>query len=74
MAAAENPAWFHNLVANPAVTVEIGTDTVPMVARVAAGAERQDIWDAQQKVTPGFVDYEAKTGREIPVVLLEPAV
>jgi len=68
-----NPAWFHNLVANPDVTVEIGADTVPMRARVAQGEERDRIFSQQKKVMPGFADYEAKTDREIPVVLLERA-
>jgi len=68
-----NPDWFHNLVANPAVTAEIGTQTLPFRARVAAGAERDEIWAAQKADYPGFADYETKTTRQIPVVILEPA-
>jgi deazaflavin-dependent oxidoreductase (nitroreductase family) len=68
-----NPDWFHNLVANPAVTAEIGTQTLPFRARVAAGAERDEIWTAQKADYPGFADYETKTTRQIPVVILEPA-
>jgi deazaflavin-dependent oxidoreductase (nitroreductase family) len=66
-----NPDWYHNLVAHPEVTAEIGTDTVPVVARVADGDERTTIWEAQKKDFPGFADYEASTTRQIPVVILE---
>jgi deazaflavin-dependent oxidoreductase (nitroreductase family) len=66
-----NPDWYHNLVANPDVTAEIGTQTVPLRARVAAGDERERIWTAQKAANPGFADYETKTTRQIPVVILE---
>jgi deazaflavin-dependent oxidoreductase (nitroreductase family) len=68
-----NPDWYHNLVANPAVTAEIGADTVSMQARVAGPEERESIWTAQKADYPGFADYENKTTRQIPVVILEPA-
>jgi deazaflavin-dependent oxidoreductase (nitroreductase family) len=71
--APDNPDWFHNIVANPEVTVEIGTDTVPMRARVAGSDEREPIWSRQKEVMPGFAEYEAKTDRQIPVVVLERA-
>ncbi len=66
-----NPDWFHNLVANPRTTVEVGTDTVPVVARVTEGAERDRIWTAQKEAVPGFAQYEEQTSRQIPVVVLE---
>jgi deazaflavin-dependent oxidoreductase (nitroreductase family) len=69
--APENPAWFHNLVAHPDVTVEIGTETVPVRARVADGDERERLWARQKELMPGFGDYEAKTTRQIPVVVLD---
>jgi deazaflavin-dependent oxidoreductase (nitroreductase family) len=69
-----NPDWYHNLVAHPEVTAEIGTETVALRARVAKGNERDGIWTKQKQVMPGFADYERKTEREIPVVLLEPLV
>jgi deazaflavin-dependent oxidoreductase (nitroreductase family) len=69
--APDNPDWFHNVVAHPDVTVEIGTDTVPMRARVAEGDERERIWARQKQLMPGFADYEANTARQIPVVILE---
>lgn len=68
----KNPAWYHNVVANPDVTIEVGTEKVPVKARVATGEERTRIWEKQKIEVPGFADYEAKTEREIPVVVLEP--
>jgi deazaflavin-dependent oxidoreductase (nitroreductase family) len=68
-----HPAWYHNLVAQPEVRVEIGGDTVAMVARVAEGAERDELWERQKELVPGFADYEAKTTRQIPVIVLERA-
>jgi F420H(2)-dependent quinone reductase len=55
------------------VTAEIGTETVELVARVAEGDERERIWAAQKAAYPGFADYERKTTRQIPVMVLEPA-
>ena len=66
-----NPDWFHNLVANPETTVEVGSETIPVRARVLAGDERARVWSAQMEQMPGFADYQAKTSRQIPVVLLE---
>ncbi|MDJ0377952.1 nitroreductase family deazaflavin-dependent oxidoreductase [Cryobacterium sp. PH31-L1] len=66
-----NPAWFHNLVATPDATIEVGTETLAVTARVASGAERTSIWDPHKAAYPGFADYEKKTTREIPVVILD---
>ena len=66
-----NPDWYHNLVANPRTEVEVGTETVPVHARVAAGEERDRIWERQKHDYAQFEDYESKTVRVIPVVLLE---
>lgn len=71
--APSHPDWYHNLRAHPQVRAEIGTDTLDLVARVAAGDERERIWSAQKDAFPGFAEYEAKTTREIPVVVLEAA-
>lgn len=68
-----NPAWFHNLVAHPKASIEVGTDTVGVHARVLDDAEREPIWTAQKKDYPGFADYETKTTRQIPVVVLTPS-
>jgi deazaflavin-dependent oxidoreductase (nitroreductase family) len=67
-----NPDWYRNLVSNPEVTAEIGTETRGFRARIASGAEREPIWNQQKQDYPGFADYEAKTDREIPVVILDP--
>jgi deazaflavin-dependent oxidoreductase (nitroreductase family) len=66
-----NPDWYHNLVANPRVRAEVGTETIELKARVADAAEREPIWAAWKQANPGFADYEAGTSRQIPVVLLE---
>ena len=66
-----NPDWFHNLRANPEATIEVGTDTLAVRARVAEGAERERLWTRQKELMPGFADYEQKTSRQIPVVVLE---
>jgi len=66
-----NPDWYHNLLAHPEASVEVGSETVPVVAREAQGDERTTIWEAQKKDYPGFADYEAGTTRQIPVVILE---
>ncbi len=68
-----NPDWYHNLKAHPQVTAEIGTETVSLTAHVATADERAPIWAAQKDEFPGFADYESKTSREIPVVILQPA-
>lgn len=65
-----NPDWYRNLVANPGVTVELGTDTYPASARVLEGAERDEIYAKQVEVEPQFGEYQKKTTRVIPVVEL----
>ncbi len=67
-----NPDWYHNVVANPAATIEVGTETMSVRARVAAGEERSAIWTTQKERFAGFADYELQTDRQIPVVILEP--
>lgn len=66
-----NPDWFHNLRADPDVTIEVGDETVDVVASVLEGADRQRIFDAQVARMPGFADYQAGTDRVIPVVALD---
>jgi len=68
-----NPDWYHNLVANPRVTVELGAETFEATARVALGEERMLIWSAWKQRYPFFAQFEQKTKREIPVVILERA-
>ena len=70
--APSHPAWYHNLLATPAVTVEVDGQAFPAVARpVVDSAERRRLYDAQAQVMPGFRDYEARTERVIPVIRLE---
>jgi deazaflavin-dependent oxidoreductase (nitroreductase family) len=69
--APDHPAWYLNLVAKPEVTVEVGTETYPVTARVAEGDERERIWEEQKRVMPNFAEYERKTTRVIPVIILE---
>lgn len=68
-----NPDWYYNLLANPQVKAEIGTETLDLTAHVAEGQTRDRIWTAQKSAYPGFADYERKTTRQIPVIILEPA-
>jgi deazaflavin-dependent oxidoreductase (nitroreductase family) len=69
---ATNPDWYHNLVANPEVTVEVGEQRFPARAIVADGTERDRLFDAQAAVMPNFAEYQTKTTRKIPVIVLEP--
>jgi deazaflavin-dependent oxidoreductase (nitroreductase family) len=70
--APNNPAWFHNLVAHPDVTVEVAGETRSVRARVADSDERNELWEWNKKDYETFAEYEAKTDRTIPVVILEP--
>ena len=70
--APNNPDWYHNLLAHPRVTAEIGASTVELLAREAKGGEREQIWAAHKAANPGFAEYEQKTTRQIPVIVLEP--
>ena len=69
--APENPGWYHNLVAHPEAEVEVGTEKYRVKARVAEGEERERIWEKQKTAYPQFAEYERKTARQIPVVVLE---
>lgn len=71
--APDNPAWFHNLVANPETTIEIGDETgVAVRATVLEGDERERIWNGQKADVPQFAEYEVSAGdRVIPVVALD---
>ena len=71
--APKNPAWYHNLIANPDVEIEIGAEKKRVTARVLEGAEREPVWERQKAAMSAFAEYEAKTDRIIPVVVLEPA-
>ena len=67
--APHHPGWYHNLVANPEVTLEIGAERFQARAEVTSGEERQRLFDAQAAQMPIFHDYQKKTSRQIPVVV-----
>lgn len=65
-----SPDWYHNLVANPLVTVEVGTETYEAGATALTGEERDRLYAKQAALRPVFAEYEQKTTRKIPVVAL----
>ena len=69
-----NPAWYHNLPANPRVTIEVAGQTFEVHAHVAEGAERDRLWRHALRIYPGWTVYEqqAKPYRDIPVIVLVP--
>ncbi|MHB1468782.1 MAG: nitroreductase family deazaflavin-dependent oxidoreductase [Solirubrobacteraceae bacterium] len=71
--APSHPAWFHNLKASPDVEIEVGTERLAVRASEASGQERDRVYEAQKQRMPQFAEYEQKTDRVIPVVLLTPA-
>ena len=73
----EHPAWYHNLVANPDASIEVGVDgeivTEQVVARETDEPERTELFEQVKAWSPGFAEYEEATDRTIPVFVLEPA-
>jgi deazaflavin-dependent oxidoreductase (nitroreductase family) len=67
----KNPAWFYNLRANPETTVQVGSERRPVRARVANPEERARLWPRVVDAYAGYDDYQRRTGREIPLVILE---
>ncbi len=65
-----NPAWYHNLLATPTATVEVGAETLDADAVVTSGEEREKLFNRQAELYPQFADYAQKTSRQIPVVAL----
>jgi len=71
LGSATHPSWYHNLVADPGVTVEVGSATYPAQAVVATGDERARLWDKIAALKPFLLDFQEKAGaREIPLVVL----
>jgi len=66
-----NPDWYHNLVADPEVTLEIGTEKFPARATVVAEPERTLLFERVAASNPGFGEYQKKTTRVIPIIALE---
>jgi deazaflavin-dependent oxidoreductase (nitroreductase family) len=69
--APEHPGWYLNLEANPEVRVQVKADRFTARARTAGGAERDELWPKMAAVWPDYDEYQRKTDREIPVVVLE---
>jgi len=65
-----NPDWYHNLLAHPHVTVEVGSETYDAVATVLSGEERDRLYARQAQLFPQFADYQTRTTRKIPVIAL----
>jgi deazaflavin-dependent oxidoreductase (nitroreductase family) len=70
--APSNPDWYHNIKAHPDVAIEVGTDTIDVTASEAAGEERERLYRTQAERVPQFAEYEQKTERTIPVIVLTP--
>jgi F420H(2)-dependent quinone reductase len=68
----ENPGWYHNLIAHPDVALRDGTEVYEMRAREVEGPERDEWWARATKAWPAYDEYQGRTDRAIPVVLLEP--
>jgi F420H(2)-dependent quinone reductase len=69
----KHPGWYHNLMANPDVDVQVGRKTIPVRARVAEGEERERLWKRADEINKGgYSNYQTRTDRKIPVVVLEP--
>ncbi|HXR28139.1 MAG TPA: nitroreductase family deazaflavin-dependent oxidoreductase [Solirubrobacteraceae bacterium] len=68
--APSNPSWFENLLANPDVEIEVPGERIPVVATVAAGDDRRRLWSLMTEVWPAYDEYQGRTEREIPVVVL----
>jgi deazaflavin-dependent oxidoreductase (nitroreductase family) len=66
-----NPDWYHNIVHNQNVTLEVGGESFPARATIAQGEEHARLFDNQAKQMPNFAEYQRKTARQIPVVILE---
>jgi deazaflavin-dependent oxidoreductase (nitroreductase family) len=65
-----NPAWYHNLLADPTATVEVGTEKLDVHATVLTGEERDALFERQEAAMPQFTEYARQTTRQIPVIAL----
>jgi deazaflavin-dependent oxidoreductase (nitroreductase family) len=70
--APENPGWYHNLKAEPNVSIEVGDKKLDALATEATGNERDRLYSAQEAAQPQFAEYATKTDRQIPVIVLSP--
>ena len=70
--APQHPGWYRNILADPDVEVQVGTAKMKARARTTTGAERAQLWQKSLEFWPPYADYQTKTTREIPVVVLDP--
>lgn len=69
-----NPDWYHNLLANPDATIEVGAQAFAVTARQSDDEERERLWAMITSANPAFAEYETKTERRIPVMILAPVI
>jgi len=69
----QHPAWYLNLAANPSVKLQVGAEKFAARARTANALEKKKLWPVMTKVWPAYDEYQAKTKRDIPLVILERA-
>jgi deazaflavin-dependent oxidoreductase (nitroreductase family) len=69
--APDDPAWYRNLKANPEATIQVKSETIPVRASDAQGEERERLWRDMAEVWPDYENYQRRTDRTIPVVVLE---
>ena len=70
--APDHPGWFQNLSANPQATVQVRDQVIPVQAGVAQGDERSRLWSLMTEAWPAYDEYQTRTEREIPIVVLQP--
>lgn len=70
--APSHPAWYRNIMANPDCEIRVGAASYKVRAREAQGAERERLWDELVEIYAPYTDYQARTDRQIPVIVLEP--
>ncbi|GCF07019.1 nitroreductase family deazaflavin-dependent oxidoreductase [Dictyobacter arantiisoli] len=70
LGAPKNPAWYHNIVAHPEVTIELGSETFPATATVIEGEQRTQLWARTTEEFPILADHQAKTTRQIPLIAI----
>ncbi len=68
----DNPLWYPNLVENPTAWLQVGPNYFPVTARTATPEEKPERWDYMVSLYPDYADYQKKTERDIPVVILDP--
>ena len=68
----KHPAWFHNLKANPETTIQVGSRKIPVRAKVATAAQRKRLWPKVVDIWSDYAEYQKRTDRKIPLVILEP--